>query len=851
MSEYKNRDNIVIEKFWTDFEEHKFIFDNLDDVIWSMSWPDLKVQFISKAVEDIVGYSVEEFKEDPFLLKKITHPADKEINEKLIKNLKENGYAEREIRIIVKNGNVKWVQDKGKMVYDKNNNPVRVEGLMRDITQKKKAEKELENNKNRYQTIFNSAPIGFMLEDEKGTILEVNEVMSQDSGYSKEELKGSSVLDKFVLPEYQELAKDNIKKLIQGKDLEFDIKTPTKNGKMKYYHLKETNITLADGSTGIISMHLDITERKKLEKDLKEKNNLLNTVLESIQSGIRVINPDLTVLYANSRIKEWYKPTKPITGNKCFKVYDEQEIPCDNCPVQKSLKTGKMESTIKKMTADFDIDFIEIFSYPIWNENKNKITGVVELVRDISESLKYKKELEMMNFSINNAELLIFRVNPDGIIEYANETAFEQLGYDRDQLIGLKVENIIKNDQQLDRESYWEKLKSDESLNYELNYMTKKGKSFPVEITSQHFMYEDKEYEFVFAQDITERIEKEKEINYLAYKDSLTDLYNRKFFEAELESLDTDSKLPISIIMGDLNGLKIINDSYGKKKGDQLLTKTAKMLKEVVRDEDVLARYGGDEFIILLPQTTNKKAQKIIKKIKSKITEENKGDINLSISLGAATLSKKNQKITETLKRAEDKMFQNKLSESKSSKSNIVQGLLNTLSAKSSETKEHAIRMTKLAFDFGEKLNLSNFDLNKLSLLATLHDIGKTIIPESILEKPDKLNTKEWEMIKEHPKTGCKIASASKEFAIVADEILSHHERWDGKGYPNGLKGERIPYLARIITIIDSYDVMTNDRLYSSAISKKEALAEINRCAGDQFDPELAATFIEMMKNKL
>jgi len=194
-------------------------------------------------------------------------------------------------------------------------------------------------------------------------------------------------------------------------------------------------------------------------------------------------------------------------------------------------------------------------------------------------------------------------------------------------------------------------------------------------------------------------------------------------------------------------------------------------------------------------------------------------------------------------------MYQNKLSESRSSKSNIVQGLLNTLSAKSSETKEHAMRMTNLAFHFGEELNFSNSELNRLSLLATMHDIGKTTISEEILNKPGSLSEEEWKIVKRHSEQGYKIATASEEFALIADEILTHHEKWDGSGYPNGLKGEEIPYLARNISIVDAYDVMTNERPYSKAISKEEALTEIKECAGSQFDPELAEGFIKIMKN--
>ncbi|MGM0370812.1 MAG: diguanylate cyclase domain-containing protein [Bacillota bacterium] len=350
--------------------------------------------------------------------------------------------------------------------------------------------------------------------------------------------------------------------------------------------------------------------------------------------------------------------------------------------------------------------------------------------------------------------------------------------------------------------------------------------------------------------DITERKQQEQEIEYLSYRDSLTDLYNRRFFEEEIKRLDTERQLPISIIMSDVNGLKIINDSYGHQTGDQLLVKTAQILKEVVRDEDILARQGGDEFAILLPKTSNKQAQKIINRIKEKCKRTEKDKIPVSIGLGSATKNEAKNSLEETLKQADDAMYQNKLAKSKSTKSNVVQGLLNTLNAKSNETKEHSIRMTKLSYDLGEQLGLSYSELNRLSVLATLHDIGKTTIAEDILTKAGSLSEDEWEMIKKHPERGYKIATSSEEFAIVADEIFAHHEQWDGSGYPRGLKKCNIPYLARIISIIDAYDVMTNGRPYKEPFSQEEALAEIKRCAGSQFDPQLSEKFIRMIDSQ-
>ncbi|MCF8001965.1 MAG: diguanylate cyclase [Halanaerobiales bacterium] len=599
-------------------------------------------------------------------------------------------------------------------------------------------------------------------------------------------------------------------------------------------------------------------------------------------------------------------------------------------------------------------------------EMKNNIKLVLYKYKIYKKMKKNNEELEMLNFTVNKSNLLIFRTTPEGIIDYINETVLDKLKYTREELNGEHVKKLINNTNYIKRDKFWKKIKTSESITYEREFITKDGNRFPVEITSQFFKYQDKEYEFVFARDITkrkeqrayfeqlfdnsteaivlldnnhrviktnrkfeslfgykeielknenldgyilpdnlvdegevytekvkkgekievdsirkakngkkidvhlqgfpielgnghigmyaiyrditERKERQKKIEYLSFRDQLTNLYNRRFFEEEMQRLDTKRQLPISIIMADLNGLKIINDSYGHKKGDELLKRTASILKDSIRDEDILARQGGDEFAILLPQTKKEKAKKVLSRIKNKTNKTSAENIPVSIALGVATKENIEQDIEKIFKKADDKMYQNKLSENKSSKSNIVKGLLNTLGAKSPETKAHTKRMGNLSKKFGKKLNLSNSELNKLSLLATLHDIGKTTISEELLNKADNLTKKEWEIMKEHPETGYKIASSSNEFVLVAEEILSHHEHWDGGGYPRGLKGEEIPYLARIISIIDAYDVMTNERPYSQAISKDEALAEIGRCAGSQFDPELVEVFMEMIK---
>ena len=270
------------------------------------------------------------------------------------------------------------------------------------------------------------------------------------------------------------------------------------------------------------------------------------------------------------------------------------------------------------------------------------------------------------------------------------------------------------------------------------------------------------------------------------------------------------------------------------------------MFKESCRDEDIIARWGGDEFVVLLPQTEVKESEAIIKRINQQLEKE-EGELQLSISLGTAAKSDSEEDLMIVLSRAEDRMYKNKIASRKSARSSVLSAFLTSLKEKSSETEEHVQRMRTLAENFAEEVGLSNSEKDRLYLLTQMHDIGKIAVPEEILNKPEKLNDEEWETIKKHTETGFRITSNIEDFAHISHEILHHHECWDGSGYPEGISGKKIPLQARMLTIIDAYDVMVSGRPYKKAMSKEEAAAELKSCAGSQFDPELVEKFIESL----
>ena len=354
-------------------------------------------------------------------------------------------------------------------------------------------------------------------------------------------------------------------------------------------------------------------------------------------------------------------------------------------------------------------------------------------------------------------------------------------------------------------------------------------------------------------QDITQKKQREEEILYASVYDVMTGLYNRCYMDREITRIESENTLPVSVIMCDVDGLMLINDAFGREEGDDLLKEISSILKECCREQDIIARIGGDEFIILLPQTDNSQVYAVYQRIKNTCEQRNgnprAGIHYTSVSLGYATKTREDELLSNVIKTAAGYMHTHKLLTQKSLHSAVITSIKATLFEKSYETEEHVERMAAMAVALGKEMGLRGEELDELELAALLHDIGKIRVDLSILKKPGKLDEKEWEEIRKHPETGYRIAHSVTELQSISEIILCHHERWDGTGYPQGLKEDKIPLQARIISVVDAYDAMTYDRGYKRVLSKQEAIEEILRCAGSQFDPQVASAFIERIRN--
>ncbi|AFM02186.1 PAS domain S-box/diguanylate cyclase (GGDEF) domain-containing protein [Desulfitobacterium dehalogenans ATCC 51507] len=346
--------------------------------------------------------------------------------------------------------------------------------------------------------------------------------------------------------------------------------------------------------------------------------------------------------------------------------------------------------------------------------------------------------------------------------------------------------------------------------------------------------------------DITEWKKAEAELQFLNLHDRLTGLYNRVYFEQELRKYEADPSKEVGLIMCDVNGLKLINTTFGSEAGDQVLVTTARLLDECFKDY-LVARIGGDEFAVLIEKNEDVDLEQACQLFRRNVEKYNKDHDGypLDISLGYACSGSCGLKMSELLRNADDAMGREKLHSNNSTRNSQVQILTKALEFRDFITEGHAERVQNLIISTGQLAGLSEQRLSDLKLFAQFHDIGKVGIPDQILFKKGRLTADEWKIMKEHCEMGHRIAQSTPDIYPIADWILKHHENWDGSGYPLGLKGEEIPIECRILAVADTFDAMTNDRPYRKAQSTQAAIEEIMRCAGAQFDPHIVELFVK------
>lgn len=352
------------------------------------------------------------------------------------------------------------------------------------------------------------------------------------------------------------------------------------------------------------------------------------------------------------------------------------------------------------------------------------------------------------------------------------------------------------------------------------------------------------------ARDVTARKLAEERLRYLSQHDDLTGLYNRAYFTQAMARFEEERPVPVGVVVCDVDGLKLVNDTMGHKAGDALLVSAARLIRESFRKDDVVARIGGDEFAVLLPWSDSHAVEKACQKLRDAVDQHNVNTppFPLSISVGFVISSKIPLHMNDLFKEADLNMYREKMLRHQSPSNPVALGMLKIMESHGFTTEDSAERLKQLAAALGLAVGLPLSNIASLRLLAQFHDIGKIGIPKSVLFKPGPLSPEEIYLVKRHCEIGYRIAQCLPTLAPIADLILKHHEWWNGQGYPLGLKGENIPLECRILSIAEAFEAMTRRSSYRQPLASEDAVNELKRGAGSQFDPRLVEEFIKLLE---
>lgn len=606
----------------------------------------------------------------------------------------------------------------------------------------------------------------------------------------------------------------------------------------------------------------NLRKSKELNKRLSDFNQLRKTFIDADRSLIQLKDEDLKYIFVNKAFEELYhKDASEIIGKDDFELIDVEYA-----------YNGKRTDLAALEQMDVVVDQI-IWGEKIFSTTKfpvklpNDQYGVGAYIEDVTEEYNNKnrllKILDELKQNQNELQLVldsvaegIYGVDKNGICTFSNKSSLEILGYSsEEQLLGKNIHWTIHHSREdgtpisLEECKILSTFETGRGVHVEDEvFWRADGTSFDVEYFS-YPEYTNGEISRVLVTflDITDRKEAERNILYNSYHDSLTGLYNRRFLEDELDRIDMDDHLPISVIVGDVNGLKQTNDIFGHTSGDMLIQQAAEIIKKHSRASDISIRTGGDEFLIILPNTSLEEAAEVAERIREQFSKVRIQGFHGSISLGISSKIAKGENIIHTIDKADSNMYAQKSMDRLKFNKRAVAAIMKRLHEICPWEKEHSKKVRQLCLKIGSAMNLSSSELRRLMNAAYYHDIGKVILEPELLNKSGILTKQEMQLMRRHPVVGYRILNLSDKTLDIAKYVLSHHERWDGNGYPNQLKEKAIPKISRILTLADAYESMISGSNDRKALSKEEAIQEVQMNAGTQFDPAIVDVLIAII----
>ena len=725
----------------------------------------------------------------------------------------------------------------------------------------KKTEEELLLHISRLESIIDNMPFEVWYKDINCNYLIVNKNLEEYFGKPKEEIVGKNNYELYPAEAAETFAASD-RAAIEGVELKF-FEIDFENNIFEEY--KQPIFDASGKLIGITGFSRNITQRKKAIDELVESERNKSILLSNMPGvAFRCINDaDYTVTYISDSCYDLTGYTaevllsmKPSYNDLIHPEYrralivkwdaedGDNTISTDEYPI--TTKSGETKWVMEQSQRIYDTD--------------HNVIGYEGFITDVSQRKRAEKALKRSEERFRT----MFEEAPLGMAIFDSRTGDAyQVNTRYAEIVGRTKKELISTN--IKDYSYPEEI---EEILHKINLLNANqissfslyrrlikpdGSTVWVNTTIAPFNTED-DYSspriLSMIEDITARRKAEEEVLYLSYYDQLTGLYNRRFYEEELRRIDTERNLPITLVMADVNGLKLTNDAFGHLAGDRLLKYIADTIKKQCRADDILARIGGDEFILLLPQTSSAQAEKLVERINSTIPEEKSHPVVCSVSFGWDTKKESTEDISKIYINAEDLMYRHKLTEGAAMRNDTIRLIIKTLAQKYKSEKLHAIRVSRFCAATAKALGMGIEDIKELRLAGLLHDIGYIGLREELLNKYGGFTESERAEMERHPEIGYQLLRSVSRYASIAEYILYHHERIDGKGYPSKSAAAEIPIQARIIFIADAFDAMVNESTYRRKFSDAEAVREIIKNSGTQFDKDIAEIFIEKVLGK-
>jgi diguanylate cyclase (GGDEF)-like protein/PAS domain S-box-containing protein len=813
--------------------------------------------YISDEFKDIFGAEPEVLKNDASYLDTLIYFEDaKRVAEAFKASFNSFSILEVEFRIMHPEKGILWIKNTA-MPEKKEDGRLLWNGYYTDITESKKADEWIEFLNTTLMNISDAV----IITDQSGKIIYANRQTKAVHGYEPEELLGLTA-EMLAEPLPEEAYNEMIKTIGEGKTFSSVGVSRRKDGSTFTCEFELTPVFDEKSSAyGMISIQRDITDRISMMEALKRSNERFEQLTKHSRAIAWEIDERGTITYINDASYDvlGYYPDEMTGIVSFFSLLTDFH---DNELLHRIISSQRniTNFTCSVFTKKSSIIHLAINGIPVIDDN-NCFKGYRGLGIDITEKTAMeqviKNEEERYRTTLLSVGDGVISTDEQGKITVMNPVAEKLTGWKQTETIGKPFYTVFNIIDEATRKS------CDNPVNIVLStaesykspgtilLISKTGLETPIENNAAPIKNSNDQITgaVIVFRDFSDYRDRQKKIEYLSFHDPLTGLYNRRFMEDAFITADTKSNLPITVMVVDVNGLKLTNDAFGHKMGDNLLVTVAEVLKESCNPGNMIARMGGDEFVILMPKTGEDKAEVIKQKMIKKAAAVKLDSVIVSLAIGYSVKKTANESIENTIVTADNKMYREKLRFGKTMRSQTIETVLRNINFKYDREQVHTERVSQYCEAIASALGLHEKEVNEIKIAGALHDIGKTIIPPEILNKPGRLTKEEFDIVKRHPETGYQILKSSDEYVNLAEYVLYHHERWDGKGYPQGLAGREIPFQARIIAVADAFEAMTASRPYQRTKTTDEAKAELVRCSGTQLDPDVVKAFLEHVLN--